>query len=99
MRDGHRNRRGPTQTVRERAYSKLDLAPTATPEQVVLDELERDELWQVVLATAACEQERVVLVESFQLDLPPRTIPGPPPRSVRHRSARSTWPNATCLAG
>ena len=62
------------QTVRERAYSKLDLAPTATPEQVVLDELERDELWQVVLATAACEQERVVLVESFQLDLPPRTI-------------------------
>lgn len=60
--------------VRERAYQKLDPAVTATPEQVVMDEIERTELWRAVLGAIACERERTVLIESFQLNLPPRAI-------------------------
>ena len=62
------------QVVRERAHDKLEPSPIATPEQVVLDEIEREELWQVALHAAADERERVVLLESFRLELPPRTI-------------------------
>jgi DNA-directed RNA polymerase specialized sigma24 family protein len=62
------------QNVRERAYGKLEASSVATPEQVVLDEIERDELWQAAIGAAAGERERVVLVESFQLELPPREI-------------------------
>ena len=39
--------------VRERAYQKLNPATTATPEQVVMDELERADLWR------AFEEHRV----------------------------------------
>ena len=60
--------------VRERAYQKLDPAVTVTPEQVVIDEIERVDLWRAVLGAIACEQERTVLIESFQLNLPPRAI-------------------------
>jgi DNA-directed RNA polymerase specialized sigma24 family protein len=62
------------QLVRERAYQKLDPAAVATPEEEVLDEIERTDLWRVVLGAVGGEQERVVLIESFQLDLPPRAI-------------------------
>lgn len=61
-------------TVRERAYQKLDPAVSATPEQVVMDELERNELWRAVLGAIECVRERTVLIESFQLNMPPRTI-------------------------
>jgi DNA-directed RNA polymerase specialized sigma24 family protein len=62
------------QIVRERAYQKLELDSVASPEQVVLDEIERVELWQVVLDAIGSEQQRIVLVESFRLNLPPRAI-------------------------
>lgn len=62
------------QVVRERAYGKLEASPIATPEEVVLDEIERSDFWRAALAAATCQQERVVLVESFQLELPPRAI-------------------------
>jgi DNA-directed RNA polymerase specialized sigma24 family protein len=62
------------QIVRERAYGKLEPSPIATPEQVVLDEIERDELWRAALSAAADERERVVLLESFRFELPPRAI-------------------------
>jgi DNA-directed RNA polymerase specialized sigma24 family protein len=62
------------QRVRERAYQKLDLGEVATPEQQVLEEIERADLWRVVLSAIGSEQERIVLIESFQLDLRPRAI-------------------------
>ena len=50
-------------------------ADTSTgPEQSVLDGLERAALWDVVLAAAATQSERVVLVESYRYGLPPRAI-------------------------
>jgi DNA-directed RNA polymerase specialized sigma24 family protein len=60
--------------VRDRAYQKLDPAVTTTPEQVVIEAIERVDLWRTVLGAIACEQERTVLIESFQLNLPPRAI-------------------------
>jgi len=62
------------QLVRERAYGKLEARPVVTPEDLVLDEIERDDLWRAALAAAATEQERVVLIESFRYELPPRDI-------------------------
>lgn len=62
------------QLVRERAYGKLEASPIATPEELVLDELERGDLWQAALGATTTEQERVVLIESFRRELPPRDI-------------------------
>jgi DNA-directed RNA polymerase specialized sigma24 family protein len=62
------------QVVRDRTYGKLEVNQVATPEEVVLDEIERGELWQAAIEAAASERERVVLVESFQFELPPRAI-------------------------
>lgn len=45
-----------------------------TPEEVVLDQIARDEVWRVAGSAAQSEQERVALVESFVYALPPRAI-------------------------
>src|SRR5262249_10173959 len=47
---------------------------SAAPEQAVLADLDREELWRIVIALASTEAERMVLVESFAYALPPRTI-------------------------
>lgn len=62
------------QVIRERAYGKLEISPIATPEQVVLDEIERGDLWRAAIGAAATEQERVVLIEAFLREQPPRAI-------------------------
>ena len=49
-------------------------APIGTPEDVVCERLERAELWQTAIDAVACPQERVVLIESFLHELPPRDI-------------------------
>jgi hypothetical protein len=46
----------------------------AAPEQLVLEQLGRDELWQLLLDIVESEAERMVLIERFVLDLPPRAI-------------------------
>jgi DNA-directed RNA polymerase specialized sigma24 family protein len=43
-------------------------------EQTMLKELERTELWPLLSELVKTEQERVVLVERFVLDIPPRII-------------------------
>lgn len=63
-----------TQRAIERAIHKLDVSPVATPEQVVLEKMGRTELWRLVNTIVESEQERTILLESFLLDLPPRTI-------------------------
>ncbi len=52
----------------------MEIGDVATPEQLVLDEIDRCDLWRAVLGAVRSARERIVLVESFQLDLPPRTI-------------------------
>src|SRR5689334_938208 len=60
--------------VNERLYEVAEADDVATPEQVVLKELERQELWQVATRLAQNEQERAVLIEGFMYDLRPRAI-------------------------
>ena len=58
----------------ERTLNKLEVGAIATPEQIVVAEVEREELWRVVSALATSAAEQVVLVESFAYGFPPRTI-------------------------
>jgi DNA-directed RNA polymerase specialized sigma24 family protein len=60
--------------AQERMLQKLEVNRSSSPEQVVLFEMERAELWQLVFDQIANEQEYTVLIESFLLDLPPRSI-------------------------
>jgi len=62
------------EATRERAYQKLDLPSVTTPEELVVGALNRDELWQLVSKLVSNEHERIILIESFVLDLPPRMI-------------------------
>jgi DNA-directed RNA polymerase specialized sigma24 family protein len=62
------------EATRERAYQKLDLPSVTTPEELVVGALNRDELWRLVSKLVSNEHERIILIESFVLDLPPRTI-------------------------
>jgi len=62
------------QATRERMVQKLELGVVTTPEQIVLTAALRDELWPIVAGMIMSEQERLVLEESYMLDLPPRAI-------------------------
>jgi DNA-directed RNA polymerase specialized sigma24 family protein len=44
------------------------------PGQTLLEQLDRTEFWHLVSSLITTEQERVVLVERYVLDLPPRVI-------------------------
>ena len=72
------NARAQASSERVQAVSRPGMA--ATPEQIVLDDLGRHELWQIVIELAATSAERIVLVETFAWDLPPRTIQARHPR-------------------
>jgi DNA-directed RNA polymerase specialized sigma24 family protein len=62
------------ETTRERAYQKLDLPVVATPEELVLGAQNRDELWRLVNTLITSAHERIILIDSFVLGLPPRVI-------------------------
>jgi DNA-directed RNA polymerase specialized sigma24 family protein len=62
------------ETTRERAYQKLELHTSDTPEQIVVEGSARSTLWQLVERLVTSAQERIVLDESFVLALPPRQI-------------------------
>jgi DNA-directed RNA polymerase specialized sigma24 family protein len=62
------------QAARARMQGKLDEHLVATPEQIVLHEVECRELWRLVNRVVATAQERTILYECFVLDLPPRSI-------------------------
>lgn len=58
----------------ERLTHALQVDEVATPEQIVLDRLDRDELWRIVYRIARSEAERVIIKESFVYRQPPRAI-------------------------
>jgi DNA-directed RNA polymerase specialized sigma24 family protein len=58
----------------ERLALAIEVGEVATPEQIVLARFDRDELWQIVNGVVQSEQERVVLVQSMVVGLPPRAI-------------------------
>ena len=63
-----------SQAAAERVSRSLRAIAIKTPEQIVLEQLDCAELWQLVDGLVANEQERTVLIESFVLALPPRSI-------------------------
>ena len=62
------------QIVRERTRYQLEIGSAATPEQVVMEELDRAELWRLVSGLVQTEQERIFLVERFVYGLQPQAI-------------------------
>lgn len=62
------------QTSLQRTLPMYLSISSTTPEQIVIDSMDRDELWQTALRLTSNSAERIVLVESFALNLPPRTI-------------------------
>jgi hypothetical protein len=62
------------EATRARAYQRLELPAAATPEELVLGAQSRDELWRLLNELVSTEHERIILIESLVLGLPPRTI-------------------------
>lgn len=62
------------QATRGRVARQLQASTVATPEQLILADLDRDVLWHMVLNLATTHAERVTLIESFAYGFPPRTI-------------------------
>jgi DNA-directed RNA polymerase specialized sigma24 family protein len=58
----------------ERLAGRVEQGASAAPDQLVLEQLDRAELWQLASSLVAGEAERVVLLERYVLDLPPRVI-------------------------
>ncbi len=62
------------QAVRERECQISQANLVASPEQIVQADLDHAELWRIVAALTTSPVERIILVESFIYDLPPRAI-------------------------
>jgi DNA-directed RNA polymerase specialized sigma24 family protein len=62
------------QASSERAWQQIDADAPATPEQIVLAQLDRDALWQLVIGLANTPSDQITLLESCVYDLPPRAI-------------------------
>jgi hypothetical protein len=65
---------GRAQATSERIAQQLRAGTIATPEQILLTDIDRDVLWRMVIARVASPAERVALIESFAYGFPPRTI-------------------------
>jgi DNA-directed RNA polymerase specialized sigma24 family protein len=63
-----------SQLTRERVEQSIEVEEVATPEQLMIDQFQRREVWRIAEGAAVSEQERVVLRETFVYDLPPRAI-------------------------
>jgi len=59
---------------RERIEQSVHADEVATPEQLIMDQFQCQEIWRLAESAVASEQERVVLRETFIYDLPPRAI-------------------------
>jgi len=59
---------------RERAETAIEAGEADTPEQIVMEQFDRQEVWRIAEQVSTSEQERVALRESFIYDLRPRAI-------------------------
>jgi DNA-directed RNA polymerase specialized sigma24 family protein len=63
-----------SQAASERAWQQVEAGVPATPEEIILDNIERDALWQLVIGLANTPSDRIALIESCVYGLPPRAI-------------------------
>jgi DNA-directed RNA polymerase specialized sigma24 family protein len=66
--------RARSQSGNARLLARMEITPQVSPEQAVLAELDRAEIWSLINRHIVTEQERIVVYESFALNLPPRAI-------------------------
>ena len=83
---------------RERMEQAIQADEVATPEQLIMDQFQRQEIWRLAETAVASEQERVVLRETFVYDLPPRAILRRHPDLFANAHAIYT-PSAICSIG
>jgi hypothetical protein len=62
------------QASRTRAMQKIAADDVLTPEQIVTTQQEYSDLWHLIYCLVETEQDRIILIESFVYDLPPRDI-------------------------
>lgn len=62
------------QAARQRTMQQIEVGTIAMPEQIVLGQIEREQLWQLIANCVTVEPEYTFLVERFVLELPPRVI-------------------------
>jgi hypothetical protein len=62
------------QAVQLRAAQSVEVAAIDTPERAVLRELDRTELWQLIMRITSSMDEQVIVRESLVYALPPRII-------------------------
>ena len=62
------------QTAQARPVHSLPSEASMCPEQLLLEQLDRTELWRTIYTLITTEQERIVLIERYVLDIPPRHI-------------------------
>jgi hypothetical protein len=58
----------------DRLFQVIETDNVATPEQIVLDQIDCGKLWRIANSVARNEQERRILIESYAYALPPRAI-------------------------
>jgi DNA-directed RNA polymerase specialized sigma24 family protein len=58
----------------DRLGQAIEADAVVTPEQIVLDQLDRDELWRIASSVAQTAQERCILVASYLYNLSPQAI-------------------------
>jgi len=63
-----------TQRAQERMVRRIEASTVATPEQIVLEQIERTDLWRITNSLVETPQEHAILVEKFICALPPRKI-------------------------
>ena len=63
-----------SQAASERAWQQIDADVPMTPEQLILDKLDNEALWQFVIGLATTPCDRITLIESCIYGLPPRAI-------------------------
>jgi len=63
-----------SQIAQERMVRRIEISVAATPEQIVLNQIERADLWRITNSLVETPQERAILVESFIYALPPRKL-------------------------
>jgi DNA-directed RNA polymerase specialized sigma24 family protein len=66
------------QASQQRAAQSLEATlEAATPEQTVLRELDRTEIWRLIMQIISSPEERIIVRESLVYGLPPREIQTP----------------------
>jgi DNA-directed RNA polymerase specialized sigma24 family protein len=62
------------QAARQRTMQQIEVGAIATPDEIVLGQIEREQLWQLITTYVTGAREYTFLIERFVLELPPRVI-------------------------